>query len=425
MVLSAINKTVLYCSPEMIAKYYEANNSFFEKTVPLSVVEVINGVVHPLELSALDVTVDSYCGGVTDEALNFVGESLTKRIDPLDQSYVNSDWYIGANRNRIFDKVDYVDDDVVFIGALSKHYGHFILEGLARLWFFLETENLKFKCVYISENGIDPFVETFGLFGIDPKKLQKIDIPTRFRKVLIPEPSIRLSDYYHLKYNDTLSRIRDKVSPRSFEKVYFSKEGISNSRAVGEDFIQNVFVSNGFHVFHPEKMTMYEKIAVLRGARVFVASSGTNVHNSVFLEDQCECICLNRSAHYYAVQFMIDIMKKLNSTYVDVYIVPNRRRNFDPIGPFLLGPTKYLIYLFKSKGYGYSKYKLYRALPLSIMAYANVHLRSFFYLSSWRAYNKFSNSEYSGVKWMAKTLLNIYIFARGKARSILSQLSSF
>ena len=406
---SSLNKNSrLYCSIEMRNKYYESNNSFVEKTESLKVMGVLNGIVHPLELSETkSIEVNQY-GGVTDENLNFIDQSLTKRIDPLDQSYVNHDWYVGANRNRTFNEIDYVDEDVVFIGALSNHYGHFILEGLARLWFYLDAENLRMKCVYISESERDLFVETLGMLKIRSQKMQRIESPTRFRKVLIPEPSIRLSDYYHKKYNETVSRIRDSVPPGNFEKIYFSKEGISNNRAIGEIIIQNIFASNGYHIFHPETLSMQEKISVLRGAKVFVASSGTNVHNSVFLEDQCQCICLNRSAHYYAVQFMVDIMKKLNSVYIDTYIFANRKRNLDPIGPFLLGPTRYLFDFFDSYRFSYSRFGLYRKLPCLMGRYARTRLWLVFYTLSWRAYSKFSASKHFIVRLIARVLLHMY-----------------
>lgn len=418
---SSINrKTRLYCSAEMKGKYCEASNSFVEKTGSLKVMEVLNGIVHPLELSETRSIEFNQYGGVTDENLKFIEQSLTKRTDPLDQSNLNHDWYVGANRGRSFNKIDYVDEHVVFIGALSKHYGHFILEGLARLWFYLDAENLKYRCVYISDDGPDLFIETFGLLGIDTLRLQRIEVPTKFRKILIPEPSIRLSDYYHQMYHETVSRIRNSVSPLSFDKIYFSKAGISNSRAVGEEIIQGVFSRNGFKIFHPEKMSMHDKIAVLRGAKVFVASSGTNVHNSVFLEDQCQCICLNRSAHYYAVQFMIDTMKKLDSVYIDAYIFPNRQCNLDPIGPFLFGPTRYLFDFFESNKYIYSKYALYRPLPSLIMTYVNTNLWTFIYSTSWRIYNKSIVSKYSSISSMAKILLEFYKICRKIVRGFRS-----
>lgn len=419
---SSLNqKARLYCSVEMEDKYYKGNNSFVEKTGSLNVIEVLNGIVHPLELSETRTIEFNQYGGVTDENLNFLEQSLTKRIDPLDQSYADHDWYIGASKTRSFNVIDYVDEDVVFIGALSKHYGHFILEGLARLWFYLDTENLKYKCVYISDNGTDLFLETFGLLGIDPHRMQRIEVPTRFRKILIPEPSIRLSDYYHQKYHETVSRIRDSVLPESFDKIYFSKEGISNRRAVGEELIQSIFSRNGFRIFHPEKMSMHDKIAVLRGAKIFVASSGTNVHNSVFLGDHCECVCLNRSAHYYTVQFMIDIMKKLDSVYIDAYIFPNRKRNLNPIGPFLFGPTKYLFDFFESKKYFYNRYSLLCALPFLMITYAQAHLSDFIYSTSWSAYNKLIVSRYFSLRSLAKILLQSYKLFRKIMRSFQSR----
>jgi hypothetical protein len=412
MVFVPNKKTWLYCSAEMETKYYKANNSFIEKTESLKVIEIINGIVHPLELSETKLIEVKQYGGVTDVNLNFIEESLTKRTDPLDNSHVIYDWYVGANRNRDFADIEYFDDDVVFIGALSKHYGHFILEGLARIWFYLDAKNLKFKCVYISEIGPDLFLDIFKLLKIDPHRMQRIEVPTKFRKVLIPEPSIRLSDYYHQKYYETVSRIRDSVPAQSYNKVFFSKEGISNSRAVGEDIIQSVFESNGYLVFHPEKMSMYEKISILRGAKIFVASSGTNVHNSVFLEDNCDCVCLNRSEHYYSVQFMIGILKKLNNIYIDAYILANRKRNLGPIGPFLFGPTKHLFDFFKINNFKYNKFILYANYPLLVITYFSQYLNIFIRSASTKFLNKSIRSNYLFLRIAAKVLLYLYKSAK-------------
>jgi len=400
--------TQLYCSIEMENKYYEARKSFVEKTGNLGLTEVPYGIVHPLELSETKSLEVNQYGGVTDQNLNFIHQSLTKRNNPLDQSYVNYDWYVGANENRNFSDIDYIDEDVVFIGALSDHYGHFILEGLARMWFYLDDENLKMKCVYISESEKFFFTETFELLSIYSNKIMRIKSPTKFRKVIIPEPSIRLSDYFHRKYHETVSKIKDSVLPGRYEKVFFSKGEISNNRAIGEIELQNIFANNGYHIFHPEKLSMQEKISVLKGARIFVASSGTNVHNSVFLEDQSQCICLNRSAHYYAVQFMIDIMKRLNSLYIDTFIFANTKRNLDPIGPFLLGPTSYFFHFLDIYGFSYNKYKLYRALPFLIVKYARTRLWLVIYTMSWRIYSKCSVSKYLIVRLIINTLLNMY-----------------
>ena len=53
-------------------------------------------------------------------------------------------------------------------------------------------------------------------------------MPTKFRSVTVPEPSIRFYDYFHIEYKKTIDKIKDSVKKSKINKVYFSKENIGN-----------------------------------------------------------------------------------------------------------------------------------------------------------------------------------------------------
>lgn len=203
---------------------------------------------------------------------------------------------------------------------MSSHYGHFITEGLARLWFFLDPQNIRYKGVYIVEHKDNKFMDLFKFFGMQDKNLIEVTKPTRFRSVIVPEQSIRLHDFYHSNYKRTIDKIKEKIIAAEYKKVYFSKSMSENARGIGEFPIQHVFEKNGFNIFYPENMSMYETISVLKGCDEFVASSGTNIHNSIFIDDAKSVICLNRSAHFHPLQIMIDRMKSFRTTYIDIFL---------------------------------------------------------------------------------------------------------
>jgi len=138
--------------------------------------------------------------------------------------------------------------------------------------------------------------------------------------------------------------------------VYFSKAKIKNNRAVGEASIEKVFSKNGFIVLYPESLSMHEMIAILRGCKTFVATSATNIHNSIFMDDGSTFVCLNRSAHIHPVQTMIERMRHLNGIYIDVFYFSSDKNFGD--APCLLVPTKYLLNFFRSCGFVFSKTKL-------------------------------------------------------------------
>jgi len=226
------------------------------------------------------------------------------------------------------------------LGALNGHYGHFILEGLSRLWYFLNPENAHLKAVYISEGSNEKFMSFFGLFGLKDQDIIEIIEPIRFRSVIIPEQSIRLHDYYHILYKKTIDRIKESVTSGSSKKVFFSKQLSKAGRAIGESVIENVFKNNGYEIFYPEKMTPYETVSIIKGCDNFVASSGTNIHNSIFLDDKKSMVCLNRSEHIHPIQIMIDRMRGLNATYIDVFVTSSAENFGDK--PCFVAMTKYL-----------------------------------------------------------------------------------
>ena len=114
-------------------------------------------------------------GGVFDSNHQFIHESNTLRRSPPNFKVDFSNWYEGQLPEEYEIKKHYSGG--VYIGALPKHYGHFITEGLSRLWYVLENKDKIEQVFYISENGRDPFLEIFDLLnlaGVSFIKINKI-----------------------------------------------------------------------------------------------------------------------------------------------------------------------------------------------------------------------------------------------------------
>ena len=118
---------------------------------------------------------------------------------------------------------------------------------------------------------------------------------------------------------------------------------------------------------------MYEMISILKGCEVFAATSATNIHNSVFMNDGNTCICLNRSAHFHPIQTMIERMRHLKSVYVDVFIFSSVANFGD--APCLLAPTKHLLSFFEANKFVYDKNKLYKKFPRYFYDYITIKPR--------------------------------------------------
>jgi hypothetical protein len=133
---------------------------------------------------------------------------------------------------------------------------------------------------------------------------------------------------------------------------------------------------------------MYETISVLKGCDEFVATSGTNIHNSIFMEDGKATICLNRSAHFHPLQTMIDRMKKLKVTYVDIFIF-STNNNFGNY-PCFVTLTSSLKEFFNDNNFRYEKIYLLAVAPLYFILYKTYPLykrvmRRIYHMSNYRS----------------------------------------
>jgi hypothetical protein len=366
------NQPKLYCSPVMREMFAHEQKTPYLKTEDLRVEEILGGIVHPLHNSVSPADSAGMYGGVTDSSLNFIPLSLTKRVSPPNFFCKQEDWFCGANHGSK-PPFPYCDQDVVFIGALPDHYGHFILEGLARLWPFLEAGKRNLTAVYISESPNLKFLDFFSLFGLNPDQLLRIESPTKFRMVIVPEQSVRLHDFYHPLYKDTVDKIKGSVKPKGPSKIFFSKKMGKSNRAVGESVIESVFAGAGYSIIYPEGMDALETVSTLSGCTEFVASSGTNIHNSIFLPDEAKIVCINRSAHFHPIQSMIDQMKRLETTYIDAYIWSSIVNFGD--SPCFLAPTRYLFQYFDNKNFSYRKFDLIKSLPMGLLYHLRAKIR--------------------------------------------------
>jgi hypothetical protein len=232
------------------------------------------------------------------------------------------------------------------------------------------------------------------------ERVVRIEKPTIFRDVIVPEQSIRLHDYYCKEYKQTIDQIMVAIQPVTNAKVYFSKKERKNDRAIGEAPIESVVANDGFAVYFPEYMSVVETLSVLKGCGVFLATSGTNIHNSIFLRDGATSICLNRSAHFHPVQIMIDRMKSLNSIYVDAFLFGSGT-NWSS-GPFFLFATESVRNFFKSENIQFNYFQLYKGYPAYYGIYAKRIIRRSLIDALYPIYKRMKSSKIAYVRWIVQ-----------------------
>jgi hypothetical protein len=165
----------------------------------------------------------------------------------------------------------------------------------------------------------------------------------QYRSIIIPEPSIQLHNYYHDEFNKTVKAILRTLPRKEPKDLFLSKKNHSffNGKSIGEDTLESAFRKNNFDIIYPESIPLSDFIAMLHSAKTVASISGTSAHNAMFMSQDSNIICLNRSNHHHPLQIMIGEMRKINTSYVDVFfnfLSPNFGN-----GPFNIIISKYFI----------------------------------------------------------------------------------
>lgn len=269
------------------------------------------------------------CGGVVGEDGHCVGISAEECcVLPCDESYTAP---------------EYRDEKVVYCGYLIHHWGHFLVEGVARLWYFLENDPSVDKYVFALDEGeirdikgnYREFLELLKIWN----KLELINKPTTYREVIVPELAFHRWGHYSPKYLDIFNAVAENVPPMpsvSPQNIYMSRSLLPKHKDLefGFEALDDFFQKNGYLVVYPERVPLSQMIQYIRNADTVASVSGSLPQNMLFGKQGQKLIIAERCAMINDWQPPVDRMKELQVTYIDanipIYTVPMT-------GPFIMG----------------------------------------------------------------------------------------
>ena len=234
-----------------------------------------------------------------------------------------------------------VDENVIYCGFLTCHYGHFLLQSTTRLWYYLQNKQKfeKYKLVFsaTSENIPKFIADFFELCEIDKNKIMLVTKPTKFKQIICPD----ISSIYYKDFTDEFALpfkiATKKINPSPYKKVFFSRKywtGIA--KCLGEEELEKIFNKNGFKSVAMEKLSLQEQIAIIKGAEILAGINGTSFHNILFSDQPKTLIMLNRNEEFDS-QYIINELT--NSTCYVIQAHANPLPVTHPHGPFIVGFT--------------------------------------------------------------------------------------
>ena len=183
----------------------------------------------------------------------------------------------------------FLDEDVVYLGWLFAHFGHFLLESLSRTWIldrFEPSVRVAFHnpSQWVPKGTQQQILETLG---IPLERILPISQPTRVRRLIIPEPLFELQHAAHVDAVNPYRRAASTVGEdrrTSQQPVYLSRRLLPSSQRpiIGEYELEDILAENGFLIAHPQAMSFADQVKLFRDHADVFSTACSAAHNVLF-----------------------------------------------------------------------------------------------------------------------------------------------
>ena len=316
----------------MVTNFTNSHN-MYRIDRPMRVEKVKNGYILPQLLIKEEKPMWGL-GGVCDEEKKFV-----------ELSYYDGNWATHGG-GYDFEEADFIDENVVYFGVFFKHWGHFLIDLVGRAWYMAQNDVSSCKIAYLGEEEITGnFLQFFELLGIKKEQLIRIQKPTRFREVIVPEYAASSCVWYsdeYLSIFDTIAKntLTEEVEITVPEKVYFSRLAFRKavSSEVGEEYLAKWLFANGYEAVAPEKLSLKEQVHVWNKAKSIACLDGTIPINLNFsLNKDLQLLVMHKTSLEHLNLEMSLLMRPCNVTLLDAFWEPFKKYPTSiGSGPFLL-----------------------------------------------------------------------------------------
>jgi hypothetical protein len=173
----------------------------------------------------------------------------------------------------------------VYGGICWPNYGHFLAEGIHRLWPFwhgLVGKDCR-VAFHLTVSGakagpLQPFmIDILTFLGIPAENVMMIDRPTQFGELIIPQQGKLLGQRASDEYNASFNSLPG--GDARFGRVYVSRSRyLTTGSYLGESFLQAQLAQAGFTIIYPEEWSLRELVGIYRHASAIIFSEGSPIH---------------------------------------------------------------------------------------------------------------------------------------------------
>lgn len=218
----------------------------------------------------------------------------------------------------------------IFGGVLYGHFGHFIIESLARIWALdaegVEADGILFtpKMVTFPESAIQKLQHLGSFLGMRLPILVARE-PLQVDELYVPAQGIGMNDL--IEGSDAFRSFINthagaSIEPMGEEKLYISRSLLPRDRGsvLGEYKLEEYLREEGYDIFHPQRAKAEEQIARYKAARDIISVDCSPVHMLAYVgnANQNAAVILRRSMTIgFFLSRQLQIFKGMKAIEID------------------------------------------------------------------------------------------------------------
>lgn len=241
---------------------------------------------------------------------------------------LSSDYFYEKDGEIFKRDVETLHEDTVeglcyFLGNLLPHWGHFLLDGISRLWFLIRLPNelrekLKFICY---DNHIPTWGwELLNAFGINERNLIFMKKGMLVKNLIMPLESYRTHISASSEFQCVFDTIRDfycnRLDVKPTRKVYLSRRNQLARRLSNESCIESLLSSEGYEIIIPESLSVAEQVQLAASSKILIGTTGSGLYLAAFQKRGSSTIVIHPNDFLLFDDFILSAIGHRNAFFI-------------------------------------------------------------------------------------------------------------
>jgi len=183
----------------------------------------------------------------------------------------------------------FLKGNYLFLGSMHDHFGHFLVEGLSRLWilkYFTDDEVSNLRIIIYEPGLIPPATKILEYLGINKAQIEFLSEPCIVESLVAPGVGycthLWARDVMNFVFNRAANSAINERTTNFPKKVFLSRSNVPSRRLKDELSLESIYREAGYWIIHPEELPIGDQIRIAANADSIAGCTGSNMYLALF-----------------------------------------------------------------------------------------------------------------------------------------------